>query len=103
MGRRNKKSGSKTPSPVVSPSLVPTSAPAVEPPQLSIDSELPPIVEEQKLSSPVSIDSVEEQKLSSPVSIDSVEEQKLTAPTDLSGAHIENTGLIRRILNWIRS
>jgi hypothetical protein len=99
MGRRNKKSGSKTPSPVVSPSLVPESSPTVEPPPLSIESNLPPIVEEQKIQSELS-PIVEEQKIQSelpPI----VEEQKIQS--DLSGSHIESTGLIRRILNWIRS
>ena len=86
MGRRNKKSGSKTPSPCVSANAspaLPPAPPTIEPPPLTIDAQpLQPIVEEQKTlpSSPVSKE-----------------------PTDLSGGTVavEEPGLVRRILNWI--
>lgn len=88
MGRRNKKSGSKTPSPCVSanasPALPPV-PPTIEPPPLTIDEKpLQPIVEEQKILPP------------SPESEET---------TDLSGTpvepKVEEPGLVRRILNWI--
>ena len=81
MGRRHKKSGSKTPSPCVSANAspaLPPMIPTVEPPTLD---QLSPVVEEQKPLHP----SPEVSDLSgSPVEI-----------------KVEDSGLIRRILNWI--
>lgn len=89
MGRRNKKSGSKTPSPAVSanasPALPPISE-CVEPPALSIDtsdSEVKPAL------SPV---------VESPRPLPPLPKEETI---DISGSPVEEPGLVRRILNWI--
>jgi hypothetical protein len=86
MGRRHKKSGSKTPSPAVSanasPALPPVSEPVVEPP-------------------PLNIATTEAEKESVKSYLSPIQETA-TAPaltTDISGS--EASGLIQRILNWI--
>jgi hypothetical protein len=89
MGRRNKKSGSKTPSPAVSanasPALHPISE-CVEPPALSIH--------ENEASTTTALTPVVESPRPLP-----------PLPTDLSGSSVEpkveEPGLVRRILNWI--
>lgn len=90
MGRRNKKSGSKTPSPAVSanasPALPPVPEPVIEPPALNIDS-----TEPEKGTIKPCLSPIQEQ-----------EARPLPPlPVDLSGSTVEEPGLIRRILNWI--
>ena len=90
MGRRNKKSGSKTPSPAVSanasPALPPIPEPVIEPPALNITT-----TETEKESVKPCLSPIKEQE-AKPLP---------SSPTDLSGATVEDPGILRRILNWI--
>ena len=90
MGRRNKKSGSKTPSPAVSanasPALPPVPEPVIEPPALNIDATESVREAPQPCLSPIQ---EQGQRPLPPL------------PVDLSGSTVEEPGLVRRILNWI--
>jgi hypothetical protein len=90
MGRRNKKSGSKTPSPAVSanasPALPPVPEPVVEPPALDIATTEPNTETVKPCLSPI------QEHATRPLP---------PLPEDISGSTIEEPGLVRRILNWI--